>query len=514
MALRPADRYPTALDLAADVEHWLADEPVAAYPDAWTARAGRWARRHRTVLVGTGVFLVSAVVLLSASTVLVWAEQQKTFAEQQKTAEQKQMAEENFKLARDMTYKGIALLERSEATFAADPALHSVRKDLLIKASQAFQGYLRREPDDPELRKGAAQVFRYTANVHRLENETTLAEQLLVDTIRLLRGLVDEYPDDKPLHAKLSLALRDFGSLQKKLGRLKEAAASLNGKHGAIELATALETAEPNQPAYIQTLAVAQLGLSSVEFVQGNHAASLETATAATDRFRKLWALPGGQGSHPYDRLLLAAALNLRAMNQRELSQLKDATVSHQDAIQHLTAMMKAPPRGVNVDDIRHYLAACLYEQCRTWSHFPEKRKSTETNLGAAESRWKALSEQFANFPDYREGLADALRERGSLRLADSRLDEAADDLMKSRQLLEDLVAKHPQVPAYHGALGRTRLSLVRLHRVKGEEPEAAKCISAAQAALGEALRLSPEYADADRTRKELEAASARRTKP
>ena len=29
MALKPADRYASALDLAADVERWLADEPVA-----------------------------------------------------------------------------------------------------------------------------------------------------------------------------------------------------------------------------------------------------------------------------------------------------------------------------------------------------------------------------------------------------------------------------------------------------------------------------------------------------
>src|SRR5262249_1536385 len=28
MALQPEERYPTALELAADVEHWLADEPV------------------------------------------------------------------------------------------------------------------------------------------------------------------------------------------------------------------------------------------------------------------------------------------------------------------------------------------------------------------------------------------------------------------------------------------------------------------------------------------------------
>jgi serine/threonine protein kinase len=35
MALRPEDRYATALALSADIEHWLADEPVTAYREPW-----------------------------------------------------------------------------------------------------------------------------------------------------------------------------------------------------------------------------------------------------------------------------------------------------------------------------------------------------------------------------------------------------------------------------------------------------------------------------------------------
>jgi uncharacterized protein (TIGR03067 family) len=47
MALRPKQRYATALELAADVERWLADEPVTAYTEPWPVRARRWLNRHR-----------------------------------------------------------------------------------------------------------------------------------------------------------------------------------------------------------------------------------------------------------------------------------------------------------------------------------------------------------------------------------------------------------------------------------------------------------------------------------
>src|SRR5262249_24994898 len=60
MALRPEGRYPTALELAADVERWLADEPVAAWPEPWSVRARRWTRRHRTIVIsGVAVLLVA-----------------------------------------------------------------------------------------------------------------------------------------------------------------------------------------------------------------------------------------------------------------------------------------------------------------------------------------------------------------------------------------------------------------------------------------------------------------------
>src|SRR5438552_4257594 len=52
MALRPADRYGGALELAADVEHWLGDEPVSALPESVWTRAGRWARRHLAIVSG------------------------------------------------------------------------------------------------------------------------------------------------------------------------------------------------------------------------------------------------------------------------------------------------------------------------------------------------------------------------------------------------------------------------------------------------------------------------------
>jgi hypothetical protein len=62
MALRPEDRYSSALALAADVELWLADEPVPAYREPMTTRLGRWVRRYKVLVAGAAVTLVVLTV--------------------------------------------------------------------------------------------------------------------------------------------------------------------------------------------------------------------------------------------------------------------------------------------------------------------------------------------------------------------------------------------------------------------------------------------------------------------
>jgi serine/threonine-protein kinase len=63
MAAKPEDRYPSAKALAQDVQRWLGDEPVSAYPEPVAARAGRWLRRHKTLASATAAALVVSLVL-------------------------------------------------------------------------------------------------------------------------------------------------------------------------------------------------------------------------------------------------------------------------------------------------------------------------------------------------------------------------------------------------------------------------------------------------------------------
>lgn len=67
----PAQRYPSALELALDLRRWLSGEPVdAKRPTPWQ-RAARWAGRH-PVGTGLGVSLTLGVSILASSLIGSW----------------------------------------------------------------------------------------------------------------------------------------------------------------------------------------------------------------------------------------------------------------------------------------------------------------------------------------------------------------------------------------------------------------------------------------------------------
>jgi tetratricopeptide (TPR) repeat protein len=93
LALRPEERYATALELAVDIEHWLADEPVTAYREPWSWKLRRWGRRHRPVVAAAGALLVTTVVALAVGLLVVDQEKQRTNREKQRAEREKQRAE-------------------------------------------------------------------------------------------------------------------------------------------------------------------------------------------------------------------------------------------------------------------------------------------------------------------------------------------------------------------------------------------------------------------------------------
>jgi eukaryotic-like serine/threonine-protein kinase len=63
MAAAPADRYPSAGALAADVARFRAGDPVDAYRESWIERAGRLGRRYQAAILLVAAYLVMRALI-------------------------------------------------------------------------------------------------------------------------------------------------------------------------------------------------------------------------------------------------------------------------------------------------------------------------------------------------------------------------------------------------------------------------------------------------------------------
>ena len=493
MALQPADRYQTALELADDVEHWLADEPLAAYRDPWIVRAARWSRRHRTAVAGAAVFLMTAVVALAATTTLVWRAERATAAQERK-------AVEYYNLAREQNYSGFALIEAAEPSYASVPGLHIKRREFLEKASKAFQQYLAEQPDNEDLQDLCARVFRYTANVCRSENDHATAEPLYRQAVAIYTTLALDHADRSRFQLRRSETLRDYAGLRSNYGELTEAAAMMRE---AVQLAEAATIEDAQDANAKRALAANLLALSAVEGTLGKAKESGEDAKRATDLLRALGAASPNADA-PYDPLLLAGALNNMAIAERDAGRIQAAVPLHAEAVKLLDGLVSSRPAGIAVPDFLHVRALCRLEQCLTLAKLPASRANAEKNLSAMITQWQGLAAKYTRIPAYKESLAVAYQERGALLIGNNKLAESASDYERSRQLLESLVQNPDATPAMLGDLGRAYLGLGQLAQANKEFDKARGAYKNALEALDKAATKAPAHARNGQSWKEV----------
>jgi tetratricopeptide (TPR) repeat protein len=118
MALRPEDRYRTPRALAADIENWLAGEPVSAGQQPWRFWGGRWARRHQTRVAAAGCVLVA---ILAGGAGLWWLEGQRAERGQAGLDPKDALAQNNLGLALHAQGRLAESVGHYEQAIALDP---------------------------------------------------------------------------------------------------------------------------------------------------------------------------------------------------------------------------------------------------------------------------------------------------------------------------------------------------------------------------------------------------------
>jgi serine/threonine protein kinase len=150
VAKEPGDRYPTAQDLADDLERFLGDHPILARRPSLAEKAMKWARRHRAVMASALAALLITMAGLAIATILTAQAYDRERKKAQEAEDQRTRAEESFRQAWHAVDR-FARIDESE--LVGRPGLEQLRQHLLETALAYYSDFLDQRRDDPSSQK-------------------------------------------------------------------------------------------------------------------------------------------------------------------------------------------------------------------------------------------------------------------------------------------------------------------------------------------------------------------------
>jgi len=250
MAYAPDKRYASAKQLASDIEHWLADAPVTAYPEHFVARARRFARHHRAATTASVVVAVIAAMSLgvyifdSRRLALERAGRQQAFAAIEEAlfpADSKQRLMENtnpslrlqekYEWIVGTEYLGNRVGDPNRARVQAKMAMlpHPIERTMSFfsKAEASYQDLIALNPNVAEYKAEYAQLLVNRGSIERDNRSADASRKDLNDAIDRLKQLVASNPSSR--HEQLlAKAYHELASLMSGEGKQDQLIAAEN----------------------------------------------------------------------------------------------------------------------------------------------------------------------------------------------------------------------------------------------------------------------------------------------
>jgi serine/threonine-protein kinase len=485
LALRPGDRYGTARALADDVEHWLADEPLAAYREPWPARLARWGRRHRPLVAAALALLLTAVAALAAGILVVNRERQAAEAARQRT-----------RAALDAMSSQVI-----EDWLAQKTQLEPAQRTFLEAALAYYEEFAKESGHTEEVRQGAAGAHLRVGKIRDKLGQHPDAEAAFRRARELYAGLAADFPGVPRYRQELATSANSLCILLYNTGRAREAGAAWGE---ALDLRERLAAEFPAEPEYRRELA----GSHHNQGILLRETGRPREAEAAYRNALGLYkALAAEFPAEPRHRLQLAMTDTNLGMLLWETGRAQEAEAALRDALDVRTRLAAkfpaAPEYRLDLALSHNNLGALLKGTGRP--------KEAEAAYRHALDVQTALAAGFPGLPRYRHDLALSHTNLGALLSEAGRAKEAEDALRDARGIQERLTTDFPAVPEYHNDLANTLDGLAELARDRMDYPSARRLLEQAgphaQAAL-DAFPGHPVYREVYRDHRRLLAAT------
>lgn len=181
LAREEGNRYQKVTDLVADVERWLADEPIQGYSEPTLLKLRRWGRKRPGLSAGiVATILVSLIATFTSAIIL--DEKNRNLTEAKTSLEESNAAliSANAKAdrllirGREAVRSAFSELATSQK-FKDDPSLQVLRKKLVEGASKFQQEFLDEYKDDPKQLQETFYAYADLSNWHGSVGSTNAA---------------------------------------------------------------------------------------------------------------------------------------------------------------------------------------------------------------------------------------------------------------------------------------------------------------------------------------------------
>ena len=186
MSTEPEDRYQKSSDMAADIENFIAGEPVSALPENFLRKSERFLRRHARAVIATLLGLSLAVVGLTVANTIIRNQKQEISDKNLELVKKDQALTKQLQeiqdLIKDLRASRLVASNTIEEIIgrlfdnrlSQLPGAAEVRLDLLSEIANQIEDYLVQSPDDTELK---LDLVRLLTNLAKLEGENNRTEE-------------------------------------------------------------------------------------------------------------------------------------------------------------------------------------------------------------------------------------------------------------------------------------------------------------------------------------------------
>jgi serine/threonine protein kinase len=435
-------RYETANGLANDLQRYLTDEPVQACPPSAAYRFRKFALRNKVALLTAAAVLTSLVVGTVVST---WQAVRATRAEVTATNARNE-AEVNLQKA--LSAVDEMLTQVGHESLANIPQMEPVRRALLEKALQFYQGFLKERNDESRIRIETGRAYRRVGSIYSLLGQHRQARQASSQAVSIFEELKKQFPESLTYREEAARSHCDFGTL------LVETRSTFNvqiveidpNAEAAFQKGQAsyekLTTEFPNEPKYRQSLANSYAGQGRLlmqsaltEHAEACYKKAIALHQELTERV---------PASLEY-RESLADDYGLMSELLQRAGRRADAEKYCRDALQLQKNLAAEAP---DVPDYRRVLAISHYRLSKL---VHERVDQTEAHLREAAALQEKLVEDFPGIWNYRWDLTFTLSDLGELLTRQAKMAEAKVQFERAAAIYgptvlhrERLAAKYP----------------------------------------------------------------------